>query len=305
MDKREGNTRRVVWYSIIRYISDVIKGEIINVGILMNVPETGEIRFQTLNHKNSKLKISSYSQLDIKTYKVGNDYLNFLIKSVDDNNLSKGLNPSSETFIPQVNQKDLPKGFIFSDTRFAKTSNPNELFESLLVEYVGRKFLNEESGVNSMIVRKKATTIIGERTKLKEKVKSNLKIKPIKDLPKSYTIDFGYAEKKYVNLIQSAPDKLQTAYDWLERMNFFTENYDKADKILFLYNGYAESNQDRSMMQMLEYLKNKDSRIEFNNIFSDEGLLVFNNELTRIEEYAKPIEEIEKNANYGNIQLIS
>lgn len=77
MDKREGNTRRVVWYSIIRYISDVIKGEIINVGILMNVPETGEIRFQTLNHKNSKLKISSYSQLDIKTYKVGNDYLNF------------------------------------------------------------------------------------------------------------------------------------------------------------------------------------------------------------------------------------
>lgn len=307
MDRsNESNTRRIAWYSIIRYVADVVRGEILNVGLVMNIPNEGILNFYLLSENNSKLKSAFNSYIDKKNYKLGYELVKFKMNNmIVEGDLFYASDISSKFFIDQTLSKGLPKGFVLGDTKFCKTSNTDLLFKQLLSEYIGEKFLNEESGVNSMIVKKKAATIIGERINLENKVKNNLKIKPIKNLPKNYTIDFGYAEGKYVNLIQSSPDKLQTAYDWLERMNFLTENYDKADKILFLYNGDAESNNDGSMKQILEYLKKKDNRIDFNNIFSDRGLLTFKNELVRIEKFAKPIDEIDKNAESWDISLIS
>ncbi len=124
--------RRVAWYSIVRYLSDVTKGEIINIGILMNIPETGELKYQFLGPKNSKFKFFWHSKVDEKSYKLGYDIITFLLNSVDKNDLRFGLNPSADTFINQVINQQLPGNFVFSDVRFAKTSNSDLYLEIYL-----------------------------------------------------------------------------------------------------------------------------------------------------------------------------
>ena len=290
----EFKSRKVVWYSIIRYLSDVVKGEILNVGIIINIPETGEIRYRILKPNNSKLKSFWHSKVDEKTYKTGHDILNYVISSIDENELRFGLDASSDTFINQLSSQNLPKGFIFSDLRFAKASNIDILYQNLLEEYVGKKFLEEEIGSNSMVVKKKAAKIIDDTPSLSKIIKSNILIKPIKTLNKSYTIDFGYANEEKIELIHSTPEKLKAAYEWLERINFVTENYTEPNKITLLYKSRSESNKDGSLIQMLDYLKQKDERITSYDIFSELGEIKFKQELQRIGTVAQPIEVLER-----------
>ncbi|MEQ7071780.1 DUF3037 domain-containing protein [Enterococcus avium] len=290
----EFRSRKVVWYSIIRYLSDIVKGEIVNVGVILNVPETGEIRYRILKPKNSKLKSVWHSKIDEKTYKTGHDILNYVISSIDENELRFGLDASSETFINQVSSQNLPSGFIFSDLRFAKASSIDILYQNLLEEYVGKKFLDEEIGSNSMVVKKKAAKIIDSTPSLSKIIKSNILIKPIKTLNKSYTIDFGYANEEKIELIHSTPEKLKAAYEWLERINFITENYTESNKITLLYKSRSESNKDGSLIQMLDYLKQKDERITSYDIFSELGEIKFTQELQRIGNVAQPIEVLER-----------
>ena len=82
-----------------------------------------------------------------------------------------------------------------------------------------------------MVVKKKAAKIIDDTPSLSKIIKSNILIKPIKTLNKSYTIDFGYANEEKIELIHSTPEKLKAAYEWLERINFVTENYTEPNKI--------------------------------------------------------------------------
>jgi len=290
----EFKSRKVVWYSIIRYLSDVVKGEILNVGIIINIPETGEIRYRILKPNNNKLKSFWRSKVDEKTYKTGHDVLNYVISSIDENELRFGLDASSDTFINQVSSQNLPNGFIFSDLRFAKASNIDLLYQNLLREYVGGKFLDEETGSNSMVVKRKAANIIDNTPALATVIKSNILIKPIKSLNKSYTIDFGYAEEERIELIHSTPEKLKAAYEWLERMNFVTENYTESSKITLLYKSKSESNRDGSLVQMLDYLKQKDERIISYDIFSDQGEIEFTQELERIGRIAQPVEVLDR-----------
>ncbi|EME3504277.1 DUF3037 domain-containing protein, partial [Enterococcus faecium] len=53
-----------------RYISNVVKGEIINIGIVMSIPSSGEVKYQILTPKNSKFKAILNSKVDEKTYKL-------------------------------------------------------------------------------------------------------------------------------------------------------------------------------------------------------------------------------------------
>lgn len=285
-------TRKVVWYTIVRYISDVIKGELLNVGVILNVPEDGVMKYKFIAEKNTKLKSILISKVEKESYKYGVNYLNFMLESIDSNDTFFAANTRSNTFITQVINQELPAGFVFSETRFAKSNNVNDLFKSLLKEYVGENFLKEEIGINSMFVKKKATQLIDQREKLSDIVQSNMRIRPVENIPKNYTIDFGYAENNKLSIIQAAPDKVNTSYDWLDRMSFISNNYQQSENISILYNSVADSNKDHSMEQMLSFLKSKDNRIQTFDIFSRHGELDFQNELSRIEQRAGTIEEL-------------
>jgi hypothetical protein len=144
------------------------------------------------------------------------------------------------------------------------------------------------------LLRKKQQKIIDDTPSLSKIIKSNILIKPIKTLNKSYTIDFGYANEEKIELIHSTPEKLKAAYEWLERINFVTENYTEPNKITLLYKSRSESNKDGSLIQMLDYLKQKDERITSYDIFSELGEIKFKQELQRIGTVAQPIEVLER-----------
>ncbi|MGC6767626.1 hypothetical protein [Enterococcus sp. LJL51] len=288
------NKRRVLWYSIINYYSNVIRGEQLNVGLLVNVPDKGEFYVNFLSENNSKLKSIVINKHDRLVYKSGLSYLKYLFDSINNNDLSFSVSPVSPDFISIVKSFELPTGFNLSNPKYAKVSSVESFIEQLNNTYIGENFLNEEYGSNSMIVKRKAASIIQGRKKLEKIVKSNIRIKPIKNLSKTYTIDFGYLLKNNVNLIHATPDKLSTAYDWLERMNFITDNFDNSDHIILLYDSNSESNHDGTLKHMIEYLESKDERVSSRNIFSDEGKELFVNDLKKIEEFAGSIEELEK-----------
>lgn len=287
-------SRRVLWYSVINYHSNVIRGELLNVGIVVSMPETGEFIVEFLSESNSKLKSIVINKNDKLVYKSGLSYLKYLFDSIDRNDLSFPINTSSNDFISAIKTFELPTGFNIVEPKYAKVSNIELFVEQLKKTYIGETFLNEEFGSNSMIVKRKAISLIQERKKLANIVKPNVKIKPIANLPKSYTIDFGYLMKEKINLIQSAPDKVSTAYDWLERMNFITDNFQSSEKIILLYDANSESNQDGTLKHMIDYLESKDDRVSSRNIFANEGKELFVDDLRKIEQYAGTIEELEK-----------
>lgn len=272
----------------------MIKGELLNVGVILNMPDDGVVKYKFISENNSKLKSILTSKIEKDTYKFGLNYMEFLMKSIDENDTFFAVNAHSSSFIAQVNNQELPKGFIFTENRFAKSSNIDDLFDTLLKEYVGTKFLKEETGVNSMQVKRKATKLINQRTALSQIIQPNVKLRIVENIPRNYTIDFGYVESNKLSMIHSAPDKLNTSYEWLDRMSFISNNYDYSEKISILYNSEAESNKDETMIQMLQFLNNKDERIEIFDIFSQKGEMDFNNELFRIENQAGNIENIKE-----------
>lgn len=286
--------RRKLWYSVVSYYSDVIRGEILNVGMIVSIPEAGEISSIFLSDINSKLKSIITNKHDKDIYKTGLSYINYLLESINNNDLSFSVNLYSKDFIPTFKTLDLPKGFLIGEPKYANVSNIPLFLDSVKNIYIGETFLNEEFGSNSMLVKKKATSIISSRERLSKVIKNNLRIKPIPNLSKSYTIDFGYVLDDKVSLIHTAPDKITTAYDWLERMNFISDNFNDTDKITLLYDNMSESNEDGTLTHMLDYLKDKDNRITTMNIFSEEGLLTFQNDLNHIERFAGTIEDLEK-----------
>lgn len=288
------NGRTVVWYGIVSYFSDIIKGEILNVGLMINTPKNGELNFTLLSEGNSKLKSLITNKRDKEIYKSGKKYLDYLIESIDNNNLGLPITPAKKDFISTFSTLNLPKGYRISTPRYAKVSDVNLFIDNLKSIYIGESFLNEEMGTNSMIVKRKAMSIIGTRERALKKIKKNIQIKPVANLPKNYTLDFGYTENNKLSLIDSTPDRLSTAYDWLERMNFITDNYDDSEKITLLYNSNSESNEDGTIQHMLDYLSSKDSRVESINIFSDSGEDRFVEQLNHIEQFAGNMEELEK-----------
>ena len=88
--------------------------------------------------------------LDKKIYKSGINYLEYLLSSIDDNKLEFGMNIGQENFITELKNSELPKGFILTEKRFSKTANFERLYTDILETYIGKKFLHEENGTNTM-----------------------------------------------------------------------------------------------------------------------------------------------------------
>ena len=285
--------RRVAWYSIVRYVADVIKGEILSVGLVMHVPMTGEFKFQILKENNSKLKSTFLSDLDKKIYKSGINYLEYLLSSIDDNKLEFGMNIGQENFITELKNSELPKGFILTEKRFSKTANFERLYTDILETYIGKKFLHEENGTNTMQVKRKAISLINNKELIDNKIKTNVKIRPVPSISLNYNIDFGYEENNKINLIQAAPDKLVTANEWFQRLNMISGNFVESNRIILLYNSNSESNEDKTVEQMVEYLSSKDERVKSYDIFTANGETGFNQELHHIEINAGDVQRIE------------
>lgn len=73
------------------------------------------------------------------------------------------MNIGQENFITELKNSELPKGFIFDRKRFSKTANFERLYTDILETYIGKKFLHEENGTNTMQVKRKAISLINNK----------------------------------------------------------------------------------------------------------------------------------------------
>ena len=70
-------------------------------------------------------------------------------------------------------------------------------------------------------------------------------------------------------------------------------NFVESNRIILLYNSNSESNEDKTVEQMVEYLSSKDERVISYDIFTANGETGFNQERHHIEINAGDVQRIE------------
>ena len=107
----------------------------------------------------------------------------------------------------------LPENIVFSNTHFARTSNPKMIFNELLNTYVGKPFLQEKETTN-ISFKQNINKYFDQLNLINTKLKANLKIQPSKDLPLRFEMDYAFISKNdEMSFIQIGPKQSQIN-DW-------------------------------------------------------------------------------------------
>lgn len=73
--------RKASWYSIVRYCSNNLTGEIVNVGIILHsLGENDIIKYHLIDENSPKIRAITGSQVDINTYKTSKETLEYYLK---------------------------------------------------------------------------------------------------------------------------------------------------------------------------------------------------------------------------------
>jgi len=255
------DTRKTYWYSIIKYIADFTKGEPLNIGIFIENSQDNSVLYSLLEPDNTKLKSVFENRLQRDVYKYSKDYFDYLISQVKNNNYP--LEISSNSLINYFSKdNDLPRGFVLSEPQFAKTVDVNILKRNLEITYIGEKFLHSESTTRELVIKERAHSIFSEANLLNNKVKTNVKISPLPDLPFKYQIDFAYSVKDKIELIQSAPGSIDLLPDWFEKITVFSTKYALGDKISLLFDSSVEEELLNDTRSVIRTLTNHDEKIQ-------------------------------------------
>lgn len=251
------------WYSIIRYSPNNVRGETINVGIILFNAEIGEFQIETLKHTNSKLRSLLPTQKELSVYKLHTDFINHYSKTflTDITNYKDKLNQDFfEEFI-----NNMPKEITFSEPTHANfdSENQEKLLKKLLELYIGKYFL-QNTEVTSAKIKNYVRNSFIEEDILETKVKANARIHPIpnKDFI-SANIDFVY-KNGVLNFMQVAPSK-ENMTNWFNKINTVIDNYDKETKYhIFLDESFNRSDED--FLEMMNFLEEKLTRTRLNVI---------------------------------------
>jgi hypothetical protein len=278
------------WYSIIQYTPDRIKGEVINIGLIIHNPESGELKYQVLDPENSKIKGISDSEVILESYKINKEVLECSINDISQRNDTDLFIPNKQenNFLVKLDN-DLPCEFHLTDPQFSLTSSSDRIFKELLDTYVGNCFFKKEQRI------KRASTKIFVRNTFKEyeligkKIKPNVKIYPFKALKKvPFIIDFVYKNGK-INLLQTVPSDEEKLTNWFSQALTITESIDKTG-LYYLFDSEAQINNDRSVSQMIDLLKSKGPTVQGVDIAGDN----LHSLCKQVQENGKDIDEFEE-----------
>lgn len=265
-------SRRKLSYSIIRYSPDEIKGEIINVGLLLHNYEDKSIRYFLLDEKSSKVKSLAENEVELDLYKTTREVIEYYLK----NNVKDMSGIVGEKYITSChNEKFLNdmyeyyKGKIitFSEPNIAYTKNEEKLFDTILKKYVGASNVNLEK-TTTMNAKRYMKQIFSENQSLSKRIKSDVVIYPIKELKDlEVKIDFTFKSEK-VNYMQAIPKitKSNKNSDWFSKIQLLLDtDIEKVAQIHLLYKN-SDFVSDRATYNLLKYLKNKYENIDIHDI---------------------------------------
>lgn len=262
--------KRKIYYSVIRYSPDCLKSEVINVGLIFFDSVEKEVKFFMLDDKSSKIKTIMSNEVEQEIYKSYRDTVEYYLKKSkeDISGVVGDVYVSSyfeNDFLDKIIQYYSCKELKFSNKYTALTKDKEKLFETILNRYVGEKNVNIEKA-ESMTVKKYMKSIFRENANLKKRVKSDVALRPIKELEDlEIKIDFTFRNGKW-NYMQTISNNHNKPSDWFTKVQFILDQTIESESQVHLLYKYSEFKEDKSTYHLLEYLKKRYSTLELHDV---------------------------------------
>ncbi|MDU1340011.1 MAG: DUF3037 domain-containing protein [Clostridium butyricum] len=265
-------SKRKVSYSIVRYSPDQIKGEIINVGLLLYDYLDKKAKYFLLDEKAQKLKAILDNEVEENIYKTNKELLEYYLE-----NSNKDLSGMvgdvciasyyDEDFIEKYYDYFKNKELTFSEPNIAYTKNEERLFSTILKRYLGERNVDVEK-TQTLTAKKYMKHIFENNTNLNKRIKSDIIIKPIKELEElEVKVDFTFKNGKW-NYMQAIPKVLNNSKntEWFSKIELMLKNDEiKKSKIHLLYKE-SDLKKDSAAYNLLNYLKNSHDNIDIHDI---------------------------------------
>lgn len=258
--------RRTSRHSIIRYMPSDLKGEVINIGVIIHSfeDEKGFLKYHLLDENSVKLRAIIESSFEVDEYKSFKNVLEHYL-SQDANMFGEvgGVDFGSihnEDFLNQLYKSFENKKLFFSEPMISRSSDINKLFEVIHNRYVGKGLLlKDEKNIN---VKKYVRQVFENEGVLDKKVKQNLSIHPIKELEDlKINIDFSFRNGvwNYLQAVPAVSGPSRTA-EWFAKINLLLESLeDDEDTMVHLIYRSSEINSEKEMLATIDYLLSKRS----------------------------------------------
>lgn len=246
-------TRENYWYSIISYIPSSIRYERINVGTILGNKSNKTFLFKILPATSKKIKNFIWDDIELKEYAVASELLESLInRNYMEPSFSTSINNSMD-WSKWLNA-EIPSGIVFSNVHFARTENPEFIFDHLLQEYVDKQFFKANSGDGIVTVKESVKEYFKRKKLLDHKLKSRVTIKPSKKIPLTINMDYMYFNRqdKKVGLVQIP--SIENINTWYERTYTFLS---KADSDNFRLNIILDENDYNDDSQLVQPFMNE------------------------------------------------
>lgn len=224
MDKQQ---RKNYWYSIISYIPDLITNERVNIGVILG-NNIDLLKFKIIDNPSNKKLHFFRTNIEKQIYQTSIDYLSFIVNKKKEtlNDISLFDNESNVDLKAYL-EHPLPENIVFSNTHFARTSNPKIIFNELLNIYVGEAFLQEKETTN-ISFKQNINKYFDQLNLINTKLKANLRIRPSKDLPLRFEMDYAFMPKNdEMSFIQIGPKQSQINEWYKNNVTLLSKNSDK------------------------------------------------------------------------------
>ncbi|CUW19085.1 DUF3037 domain-containing protein [Leuconostoc gelidum subsp. gasicomitatum] len=263
--------RNNYWYSVISYTANLIRNETLNVGLIL-IKDDGTVSSFIMDDKSKKLRNFFNSNLERKNYVRVKNMVKYILENIY-SNITMGLDiQNSKSLLSQLanNSLLLPNEISISQPHFAQTTDADGLFLKLQDTYIGKSFLEQKSNSINQ-VKLNVQDIFEKHNLINTKIKKNVNLKPSKLVAMDYRIDFIFATKGNLSLLQSVPNlNDSTLSDWYQKMTTFSSRFDEESNIYILNNletlsneqNHESKNQIITLKQMIDDLNSNDNRLK-------------------------------------------
>jgi hypothetical protein len=257
---------------VIRYTPNELKGEIINVGLLFhNLPDK-RVKYFMLDEKSNKLKAIMESETELNLYKTYRDILEFYLdKSKEDISGVVGnmyvASYYDEEFMNKMYDYYKEQSLLFSKPNVAFTKDEEKLFETILKRYVGEDNINLEK-TTTLNAKKYMKKVFDSNVNLSKRIKSDVVIKPIKDLNDlEVKIDFTFKNGKW-NYMQAIPKitKANKNLEWFSEIQLMLQNEEIRESKIHLLYKESDFIDDKATYNLLRYLRKQYKNVSIYNV---------------------------------------
>ncbi len=253
-----------VSYSVLRYSPDEIKGEVINVGLILYNYATKSVICSILDEKSPKLKGILDNPVEYELYKTDTEIIKFYLdKCIDDVSGVVGqvyiASFYNEGFIEALYNHYSDKRLRLSRPGVAYTKDAKRLFDTIMMQYIGESNILPDDRPQIITAKKYMKNIIDSNQNLKSRIITDKIINPVKGLNAiQMKVDFTFRNGKW-NYMQTIPNVIQQNknVDWYSKIELMLQNEDiRQSRIHLLYKN-TDIVEDMATYHSIKYLQEK------------------------------------------------